>query len=86
VHAVVRDWRSAPLTDADKALCGHAEKLTLRQREVGPDDLDLLRSRGFDDQAIHDATQVIGYFNYITRVADGLGVEPEDFIQPWGKG
>ncbi len=36
--------------------------------------------------AIHDATQVVGYFNYISRVADGLGVEPEDFIRPWGRG
>ena len=33
---------------------------------------------------IHDAVQVIGYFNYITRVADALGVEREDFIPPWG--
>jgi len=46
--------------------------------------IDGLRASGFDDRAIHDATQVIGYFNYITRVADGLGVEPEDFIDPWG--
>jgi alkylhydroperoxidase family enzyme len=46
--------------------------------------LDRLRSEGFDDRAIHDAVQVIGYFNYITRIADGLGVEPEDFIIPWG--
>ena len=37
-----------------------------------------------DDRAIHDAVQVIGYFNYITRVADALGVEREDFIPPWG--
>ncbi len=43
-----------------------------------------MRAHGFDDTAIHDATQVIGYFNYITRLADGLGVEPEDFIEPWG--
>jgi hypothetical protein len=27
---------------------------------------------------------VIGYFNYVTRVADALGVEPETFIPPWG--
>jgi hypothetical protein len=27
---------------------------------------------------------VIAYFNYITRVADALGVELEDFIPPWG--
>lgn len=47
-------------------------------------DLDELRTHGFDDRAIHDAVQVIGYFNYITRLADALGVEPEDFIEPWG--
>ncbi len=86
VHAVVRDWRSAPLSDADKALCAHAEKLTRHQHDIGPSDLDVLREHGFDDTAIHDATQVIAYFNYITRVADGLGVEPEDFIEPWGVG
>lgn len=84
VHAVTRDWRSAPLSDADKALCAHAEKLTYHQHDVGPADLDVLRAHGFDDTAIHDATQVIAYFNYIMRVADGLGVEPEDFIEPWG--
>ncbi len=49
-------------------------------------DLEALRSQRFDDRAIHDAVQVIAYFNYITRVADGLGVEPEDFIRPWGEG
>lgn len=51
---------------------------------MGQRDVDELRGHGFDDRAIHDATQIIGYFNYITRVADGLGVEPEDFIEPWG--
>lgn len=52
---------------------------------MSPADLDALRAHGFDDTAIHDATQVIGYFNYINRIADALGVEPEDFIQPWGQ-
>ena len=32
------------------------------------------------DRAIHDVTQVVSYFNYINRIADGLGVEPEDWI------
>jgi len=52
---------------------------------VTREDLERLRRFGFDDRAIHDATQVIGYFNYITRVADGLGVEPEAFVRPWGE-
>ncbi len=84
MHAVVRDWRKAPLDAVDRALCGLAEKLTHRQRSMSPADLDELRALGLDDTAIHDAVQVIAYFNYITRIADALGVEPEDFIPPWG--
>ncbi|KAA3648632.1 MAG: peroxidase [Chloroflexi bacterium] len=85
MHAIINDWSSAPIPDADKALCKYAEKLTLQQHEIGDADLDVLRSHGFDDRAIHDATQVISYFNYITRIADALDVEPESFIQPWGE-
>jgi uncharacterized peroxidase-related enzyme len=85
VHALARDWKSAPLSQADRALCVFAAKLTHTPAAMSPSDLEDLRAAGFDDRAIHDATQVIGYFNYINRVADALGVEPEDFIQPWGK-
>lgn len=85
VHAVARHWRSAPLTEQDKALCEYAAKLTHTPSEMTPSDLDNLRKQSFDDRAIHDATQVISYFNYINRIADALGVEQEDFIQPWGK-
>ena len=84
VHAVAGDWRRAPLSPGDRALCEFASKLTLRQHEVTTADLDRLRAAGFDDRAVHDAVQVIAYFNYITRVADALGVDREDFIQPWG--
>ena len=37
----------------------------------------MLRGHGFDDVAIHDAVQVIAYFNYINRIADCLGVDLE---------
>lgn len=74
----------AGLSEQDEALCSYAEKLTDNQRDMSQADIDSLRSHGLDDRAIHDATQVIGYFNYITRVADALGVEPEDHIRPWG--
>ena len=84
VHAIARDWRTATLSPADRALCELAAKLTHHQGEMSPQDLDALRAEGFDDRAIHDAVQVIAYFNYITRIADALGVEREDFIRPWG--
>jgi uncharacterized peroxidase-related enzyme len=82
---VARDWRTASLEPIDRALCELAAKLTHEQHGVTPADLDGLRNHGLDDRAIHDAVQVIAYFNYITRIADGLGVEPESFIRPWGR-
>ena len=45
-------------------------------------DVQRLRDHGFDDEAIAIATQVVSYFNYINRVADGLGVDDEDGMTP----
>lgn len=84
VDSVVRDWRSAALSPPDRAWCAFAVKLTAEPTTMSPADLDALRAFGFDEQALHDAVQVIGYFNYVTRVAEALGVEPERFIRPWG--
>jgi uncharacterized peroxidase-related enzyme len=84
VDAIARDWRSAPLSEIDALLCVFAEKLTLHPEDMTAADVESLRSGGLDDRAIHDAVQIIGYFNYINRVADALGVEPETFIRPWG--
>ena len=67
----------------DRALSEFAARLTHDQHGVKPADLDHLRGFGLDDTAIHDAVQVIAYFNYISRIADGLGVEPETFIRRW---
>ena len=44
--------------------------------------IDSLRTLGWSDAQIHDAVQVVALFNYYTRLADALGVEPEDFMLP----
>lgn len=49
-------------------------------------DIARLREVGLDDVAIHDAVQVIAYFNYINRVADGLQVELEPGMPPRPRG
>ena len=79
-RAIATDWRAAALGALDRALCEFAAALTRSQHEMKPAHLDALRSLGLDDRAIHDAVQVVGYFNYITRVADALGVEAEAHI------
>ena len=72
------DWRKADLAEADGALCAWAEKLTLQLGEAGAADVEGLRAAGFSEEAISDAAQVIGYFNYINRIAEGLGVDLEE--------
>lgn len=79
---LVWDYRPADLDVPDRALCDYAAKLTLAPAKVGPSDVETLRSHGFDDAQITIATQVIGYFNYINRIAEGLGVEPESWMTP----
>jgi alkylhydroperoxidase family enzyme len=66
-------------------LCRYAEDVSLRPASLGPAGVESLREAGFDDRAIHDATQVIAYFNYINRIADALGVQKEDWLRTWGE-
>ena len=44
---------------------------------MGREALNPLRDAGLDDRAILDLVQVIAYFNFVNRLADGLGVELE---------
>jgi uncharacterized peroxidase-related enzyme len=60
-----------------KALCKFAELLTRTPSSVRAQDLSTLRLHGLNDKDILDAVQVISYFNYINRVADALGIDPE---------
>ena len=82
----MRDWSEAPLTEADRALCAYAEKLTRAPATMAEADVAELRRHGFDDVAIHDAIQVVAYFNYINRVADAVHVDLEPEMPPYPGG
>lgn len=71
------DYRAADLDPRTRALCNFAVRLTREPAQIVADDIDALRAHGLDDAAIHDAIQVVGYFNYINRIADAVGVEDE---------
>jgi uncharacterized peroxidase-related enzyme len=60
-----------------RALLQYAERLALAPGDMNEEHVAQLRALGLDDRTIHDATQVVAYFSYINRVADGLGVDPE---------
>jgi uncharacterized peroxidase-related enzyme len=77
VGAIQNDYRSAGLTPREVALLDYAVKLTRNPRGIDRRDLESLRMAGFTDEQLVDAVQCIGYFNFINRVLDGLGVDPE---------
>jgi len=75
--AAVAEGRLEELDLRLRELCLYAIKLTVAPWDVVPGDIARLRDVGLDDRAIVDANQVTSYFNYVNRVADGLGVELE---------
>jgi uncharacterized peroxidase-related enzyme len=72
--ALRRDHTQAKVPPADRALLDYVVKLTQAPARVTPEDLDRLRAHGFDDRAILQINLIASWFNYINRVADGLGV------------
>ena len=68
-----------------------AEKLTFTPGQLSEDDVKELREAGFSDREILGIVLAAAYRNFITRVADLLGVEltdseqsPEEFLQAFG--
>lgn len=62
------------------ALLRYAQKLTLTPGEIVREDVTALTEAGVDDGEILEANQIIGYFNYVNRCLNGLGVTTEGDI------
>ncbi|GJL81712.1 MAG: alkyl hydroperoxide reductase AhpD [marine bacterium B5-7] len=62
------------LSGAELELMRYAEKLTLNPGGMVQADAVALREAGLDDGEILEANQIIGYFNYVNRCLNGLGV------------
>ena len=52
----------------------YVEKLTRHAYKITPEDLETLRAAGLDDTGILQMNLIASWFNYINRVADGLGI------------
>ena len=74
IEALRRDYRTAPITEQEHAMCDYVVKLTKDAVQCSPEDLNSLRAVGFDDKGILQITLIASWFNYINRVADALGV------------
>ena len=79
VKQFVKDYKTSPISDQDKKMLSYAVKLSLEPWKMGEADIHELRDAGFSNAGILDIVQVTGYYAYVNRLADGLGVELESF-------
>lgn len=59
---------------AELAMLRYARKLTVAVGDMEPEDVGALKRAGIDDGEILELNQVCGYFNYVNRLLNGLGV------------
>ncbi|MBX2900524.1 MAG: peroxidase-related enzyme [Cyclobacteriaceae bacterium] len=63
------------LSEEDSALCEFARDVTRQPELTTQQKINKLRSSGFDDRAVLDATLVISYFNFVNRIVLAMGLE-----------
>jgi uncharacterized peroxidase-related enzyme len=80
VEALKRDYKTAPITEQDRAMLDYVVKLTKDATKCSPADHAELRAVGFDDKGILQITLIASWFNYINRVADALGVGRDELL------
>ena len=80
VRTLTRDFRAAELPERSHRIAEYADKLTRLPDQTTAADIAVLRDAGLSDEEILDTNLVIGYFNFVNRVAMGLGVagSPEE--------
>ncbi|MCH8826502.1 MAG: hypothetical protein IIB16_06050 [Chloroflexi bacterium] len=69
------NYRDAGLTVKQVAMLEFADFLTVTPSRVSQAHVDSLRDSGWSDEDVVDIVHITSLFNYLVRVADGLGVE-----------
>ena len=77
MEAFEEDYRTAPITEAERTVVEYAIQITKDASQITREHHTRLREVGFDDTAILQITMIVAWFNYINRMADALGVGRE---------
>ncbi len=75
VQAVLKDYTTAPISDAEKSLFGFITKVNRNSTQVTREDIDEMHRWGWSDEAIYDAITVCAIFNFYNRWIDAAGVQ-----------
>ena len=81
IAQIVADFQTADIDEATKAILEFAVKVTNAAPTVTPADLEHLRGYGLTDEALFAIVEVVGFFNYVNRIADAFGIELDEFLE-----
>ena len=80
VESILTDIDSSTLIDdKTKSLLYFAEKITREPFKIHDETIEALRKQGCSDEELFEAIAVSSLFNYMDRMADGLGAPVEGF-------
>ena len=74
IRLLLRDFRAADIPEKDKRMLNYVVKLTKNPSMVDEEDVESLKKTGFSDRDILDINLITSYFNFVNRIALGLGV------------
>ena len=84
---IMHDYRNANLDPQTRAMLDYATKLTREPTSMQQSDVTALRETGLTDEQILSVVLITCNFNFMTRLADGLGVEvPKErqkYVETW---
>ncbi|MCI0864655.1 MAG: hypothetical protein J4N69_10490 [Chloroflexi bacterium] len=75
---IMHDYTQVDLDEQTRGMLDFAVKLTKNPSGNKKEDVERLRSLGLDDQQILSTVLITCCFNFMTRLADGLGVEIQE--------
>lgn len=80
LERVKTDYTQLNLGERDRSMLDYGVKLTRDPAAIGEDDIQRLRDAGYSDEDVLTINLIVSYFNFVNRVAEGLGVEftPEE--------
>jgi uncharacterized peroxidase-related enzyme len=74
VDAVLKDYRTAPISEREKALFAFIEKMNRQSSRLRKEDMDEVKAAGWSDEEMYDAITVCALFNFYNKWIDATGV------------
>lgn len=74
MDAVLEDFRTAPISEREKALFAFIERMNRESATLRHEDVTAVVEAGWSEEAVYDAITVCALFNFFNKWIDATGV------------